>query len=87
MLKKNVLLLPVHRLSLKYRDNDECGKEEGLCEEDTFQDLLAQANHMLTTNDLYENNQYSQGEEWPSLARVESPWKNKERTQQMAQLV
>lgn len=43
MLKKNVLLLPVHRLSLKYRDNDECGKEEGLCEEDTFQDLLAQA--------------------------------------------
>lgn len=41
--KKWLFLLPVRHLSLKSSDEDVCGREEGLREEDTFQDLLARA--------------------------------------------
>lgn len=53
--KKWLLLLHVHYLSLQSSDENVCGREEGLWQENTFQDLLAGAvgYRMLSTNDLY----------------------------------
>lgn len=53
--EKRLLLLLMHYLSLKSSDENVCGREEGLWQENTFQDLLAWAvgYRMFSTNDLY----------------------------------